>query len=121
MDPLDHPDIHLLGERLGRQLDDILEAEQFAARVSAQRRTTLRDHLIRSEDMGLEVSVTTVGPTIVGEIQAVGIDHVVVVAETAPLVVGGAGVPQSRGLQVGAESVQLPSASQIRLAEPAIS
>ena len=77
-DPLDHPDIHLLGERLGRQLEDILAAEQHAARVSAQRRTSLRDRLIRAEDMGLRVSLTTAIATIDGVVTAVGTDHLVI-------------------------------------------
>lgn len=78
MDPLDHPDLHLLGQRLERQLEDILSAEQHAARVSAQRRTSLRDRLVRAEDMCLEVAITTPSFSVEGVVSAVGTDHVVV-------------------------------------------
>ncbi len=76
-DPLDHPDMRLLGERLGAQIDDVLAAEQHAARVAAQRRTSLRDRLVRAEDMCLGVSIVTPHGTYEGVIAAVGTDHVV--------------------------------------------
>ena len=78
MDPLDHPDMHQLGERLGAQFEDILAAEQYAARIAAQRRTTMRDRLVRAEDMGLPITLTTAHGVYKGAVAAVGTDHIVV-------------------------------------------
>ena len=78
MDPGDHPDIHELDRLLGAQLDDVLAAEQYAARIAAQRRTSLRDQLIRAEDMAAEVALTTAAGVVRGALCAVGTDHVVV-------------------------------------------
>jgi phosphoglycerate-specific signal transduction histidine kinase len=78
MDPLDHPDMHQLGVRLGAQLEDILAAEQYAARIAAQRRTTMRDRLVRAEDMGVDITVTTAHGVYEGSVAAVGTDHIVV-------------------------------------------
>lgn len=78
MDPRDHPDIHELDRLLDAQLDDVLAAEQHAARIAAQRRTTLRDRLVRAEDMGADVALTTSVGVVSGALLAVGTDHVVV-------------------------------------------
>ena len=82
MDPSDHPDLRHLAARLDEQLGDVLEAEHHAARVTAQRRTSLRDRLIRAEDMMAEVAVTTTTGRYVGVMKAVGTDHVIVADPT---------------------------------------
>lgn len=77
-DPHDHPDLRSLDERITREFDDVLAAEQFAARISAQRRMTLRDRLVRAEDMAGEVIVETTAGAVAGTLAAVGSDHVVI-------------------------------------------
>ena len=61
-------------------LDDTLDAEQAAARAAARRRRTLRDRLLDSEDRVENVVITTAdGHLHRGIVDAVGVDHVVVV------------------------------------------
>jgi hypothetical protein len=73
-----HPDLEQLGRQLRLELDETLRAEQHAARISAQRRSTLRDRLLLAEDRAetLNVEVTD-GSDIHGVVIAVGADHVV--------------------------------------------
>lgn len=79
MDPLDHPDLERLGRVLRRRLDDTLEAEQVAARAAARRRRSIRDRLLDAEDRIEVVVISTVdGQLHRGVVEAVGIDHVVV-------------------------------------------
>jgi hypothetical protein len=74
-----HPDLLALGRRLRLEMDETLRAEQYAARVSAQRRSTLRDRFLMAEDRGAELNVEVVdGSDICGTVVAVGVDHVVV-------------------------------------------
>lgn len=79
-DPLaDHPDLRALGRRLRLEMDETLRAEQYAARVSAQRRTTIRDRFLMAEDRAERLNIEVVdGTDISGTIVAVGVDHVVV-------------------------------------------
>lgn len=79
MDPLRHPDLEQLGRSLRHRLDDTLEAEQFAARASARRRRTLRDRLIEAEDRVEQIVLFCVdGHAYRGTVDAVGVDHVVI-------------------------------------------
>lgn len=74
-----HPDLSALGRRLRIEMDETLRAEQHAARVSAQRRTTLRDRFLLAEDRAEELNVEVVdGSDIHGTVVAVGADHVVI-------------------------------------------
>ena len=75
-----HPDLNALGRRLRMEMDETLRAEQHAARVAAQRRSTLRDRFLLAEDRAerLHVAVTD-GSDIAGEVVAVGADHIVLV------------------------------------------
>ena len=79
-DPLrSHPDLRALGARLRLEMDETLRAEQFAARVSARRRSTLRDRLLLAEDRGERLHVAVAdGTDVPGIVIAVGADHVVV-------------------------------------------
>jgi len=80
MDPMGHPDLVRLGRSLRNRLDDTLDAEQTAARAAARRRRTLRDRLLDSEDRTEQVVLTTAdGHLHRGIVDAVGVDHVVVV------------------------------------------
>jgi hypothetical protein len=79
MDPLRHPDLEQLGRTLRHQLDDTLEAEQLAALASARRRRTLRDRLIEAEDRVEQVVLFSLdGHAYRGTVEAVGVDHVVI-------------------------------------------
>lgn len=74
----DHPDLGALGRRLRHEMDDILRAEQYAARIAAQRRSTIRDRLLLAEDRAERVHIEVVGGSdIHGVVSAVGADHVV--------------------------------------------
>lgn len=80
MDPMGHPDLVRLGRTLRNRLDDTLDAEQAAARAAARRRLTLRDRLLDSEDRTEHVVLTTSdGQIHRGLVEAVGVDHVVVI------------------------------------------
>lgn len=75
----DHPDLNALGRRLRLEMDETLRAEQYAARVSAQRRSTIRDRFLLAEDRAEPLNVEMVGGSdIHGVVVAVGVDHVVV-------------------------------------------
>lgn len=75
-----HPDLNALGHRLRIEMDETLRAEQYAARVAAQRRSTLRDRFLLAEDRGERLHIAVVdGTDIAGEVVAVGADHIVVV------------------------------------------
>ena len=80
-DPIDaHPDLRALGNRLRLEMDETLRAEQYAARVSAQRRGTMRDRFLMAEDRGERINIEVVdGSDICGLVVAVGVDHVVVI------------------------------------------
>ena len=74
----EHPDLSALGRRLRIEMDETLRAEQHAARVAAQRRSTLRDRFLLAEDRAERLHVAVVdGTDIAGEVIAVGADHVV--------------------------------------------
>ena len=74
-----HPDLRALGRRLRLEMDETLRAEQHAARVSAQRRSTIRDRFLMAEDRAERLNIEVVdGSDICGTIVAVGVDHVVV-------------------------------------------
>lgn len=74
-----HPDLNALGRRLRLEMDETLRAEQYAARVSAQRRSTIRDRFLLAEDRAEALNVEVVGGSdIHGVVAAVGADHVVV-------------------------------------------
>jgi hypothetical protein len=80
MDPFRHPDLEHLGRTLRDRLDETLNAEQSAARSAARRRRTLRDSLLESEDRSDTVVLTAIdGHTYRGVVDAVGVDHVVLV------------------------------------------
>lgn len=74
-----HPDLRALSRRLRLEMDETLRAEQYAARVSARRRSTIRDRFLMAEDRAERLNIEVVGGAdICGTIAAVGIDHVVV-------------------------------------------
>ena len=74
-----HPDLRALSRRLRLEMDETLRAEQHAARISAQRRATLRDRLLLAEDRAEALNIeVTGGSDIHGVVVAVGADHVVV-------------------------------------------
>ena len=74
-----HPDLRALGRRLRVEMDETLRAEQYAARVSAQRRTTIRDRFLMAEDRAERLNIEVVdGTDISGTVVAVGVDHVVI-------------------------------------------
>lgn len=74
-----HPDLRALDMRLRLEMDETLRAEQYAARVSARRRSTIRDRFLLAEDRAERLNVEIVGGSDVGGvIVAVGADHVVV-------------------------------------------
>lgn len=80
MDPFSHPDLERLGRTLRDRLDETLNAEQTAARSAARRRRTLRDSLLECEDRSDTVVVSAIdGQTYRGIVEAVGVDHVVLV------------------------------------------
>lgn len=77
-----HPDLRALGRRLRLEMDETLRAEQYAARVSARRRSTIRDRFLMAEDRAERLNIEVVGGSdIGGTIVAVGVDHVVVADE----------------------------------------
>lgn len=78
MDPFAHPDLQRIGRSMRIRLDETLDAEQHAARSAARRRMTLRDRLLESEDRSERVVLSTSdGHVYQGVVEAVGIDHVV--------------------------------------------
>ena len=85
-DPLDHPDLDAISRSLREQLDDVLAAEQYAARIASLRRTTMRDRLIQAEDMSRGAVVTTQTTRFSGRIAAVGTDHLVLEGDRLQIV-----------------------------------
>ena len=81
-DPHDHPDLRSLDAHIARQFEDVLAAEQHAARISAQRRSTLRDRLVRAEDLACDIEILTTAGKVAGNLGAVGVDHVLVGTRT---------------------------------------
>lgn len=80
MDPFRHPDLETLGRTLRDRLDETLNAEQSAARSAARRRRTIRDCLLEAEDRTDAVVISAAdGHTYRGVVDAVGVDHVVLV------------------------------------------
>lgn len=76
-----HPDLRALDRQLRLEMDETLRAEQFAARVSAQRRSTIRDRFLLAEDRAETLNIEVVdGSDIGGVVQMVGADHVVIVS-----------------------------------------
>lgn len=62
------------------RLDDTLDAEQQAARAAALRRRSLRDRLLEAEDRVEAIVVSTSdGHFYRGVVDAVGVDHIVLV------------------------------------------
>jgi hypothetical protein len=89
MDPLRHPDLIEISRRLRLQLAQVLEAEQEAAAITMQRRSTIRDRLLDAEDRGEAVRIIcTDGTTRTGMVSAVGIDHVVLEMSGSAVYVG---------------------------------
>lgn len=86
-DMSDHPEIEAFSRAVERRFDLVLEAEQEAALVGLNRAATLRDRLIEWEDRHSDVTVTTVAGTHSGRLAAVGIDHLVLVADASRVVV----------------------------------
>lgn len=79
MDPFGHPDLQRLGRSMRDEYDDTLDAEQHAARAAARRRMTLRDRLLESEDRSEHVVLSTSdGHVYNGVVEAVGMDHVMI-------------------------------------------
>jgi len=79
MDPLGHPDLERLGRDLRARLDETLDAEQLAARAAFRRRRTLRDRLLEADDRGEQIVLSTSdGHFYRGTVDAVGVDHVVI-------------------------------------------
>jgi len=79
MDPFGHPDLQRLGRSMRDEYDDTLDAEQHAARAAARRRMTMRDRLLESEDRSEHVVLSTSDGNIYhGVVEAVGMDHVVI-------------------------------------------
>lgn len=61
------------------EFDETLDAEQHAARAAARRRMTLRDRLLESEDRDEHVVISTSdGHVYHGIVEAVGMDHVMI-------------------------------------------
>ncbi len=82
MDPLRHPDLIEISRTLRRRWEQVVEAEQAAARAAWWRRRSVRDRLIDAEDREEVAAVLSIdGRTTTGLIQAVGSDHVVVRTE----------------------------------------
>jgi len=76
-EPFQHPDLVELAEKMRRQLDAVLQAEQEAAAASRLRRRVLRDRLLEAEDRAEAVTVSdTAGRSWSGCVSAVGADHV---------------------------------------------
>ncbi len=79
MDPFGHPDLQRLGRSMRDEFDETLDAEQHAARAAARRRMTIRDRLLESEDRRENVVLSTSdGQVYQGVVEAVGMDHVVI-------------------------------------------
>ena len=76
--PHDHPDLRRFEQQMDDEFDDILAAERHAARIAAQRRMTMRDRLVRAEDLQCTAVVKTTTGTVSGRLSAVGTDHIVV-------------------------------------------
>lgn len=77
IDPLRHPDLVDVEQRIRRQFEMVLEAEQAAALVRHRRGLDLRDRLIDAEEAGIVVALsTTDGQLWTGRVAAVGADHV---------------------------------------------
>lgn len=80
MDPLRHPDLVEISRTLRNQLDMVLAAEQSAARVTIQRRRTLRDRFLEAEDRGERAHLQLQGGGLAsGVVIGVGADHLVLV------------------------------------------
>lgn len=74
-----HPDLRALGRRLRMEMDEMLRAEQYAARVSARRRSTIRDRALLAEDRAEQLEVEVAGGSAIsGLVLAVGADHLVI-------------------------------------------
>ena len=89
MDPLRHPDLIEISRRLRLQLAQVLEAEQEAAAITMQRRSTIRDRLLDAEDRGEPVRIICIDGAIrTGMVGAVGVDHVVLEMSNSAAYVG---------------------------------
>ena len=81
-DPLRHPDLARLGRTLRDRLEDVLSAEQDAALAARNRTRTLRDRLLEAEDRAEQAVLATVdGQLHRGVVMAVGVDHIVLIAD----------------------------------------
>lgn len=88
MDPFGHPDLDRLARSMRLRLDETLDAEQSAARVAADRRSTMRDRLIMLVDRGQAVVVAmSDGHLASGIASAVGVDHLVVATDRGDVVI----------------------------------
>ena len=89
MDPLRHPDLIEISRRLRLQLSRVLDAEQEAAAITVQRRSTLRDRLLDAEDRDEEIRIISSDGTIrTGTVKSVGMDHVVLGTGQATAFIG---------------------------------
>jgi hypothetical protein len=82
LDPLRHPDLIEIGQRLRDAFDRAATAELEAARVAHMRTRGLRELLMEWEDAGRAVRVSTRSDRHLDamRIHAVGLDHVVLTA-----------------------------------------
>ena len=77
-EPINHPDLVELAQRMRQQLHAVLRAEQEAAAASRLRRRVVRDRLLEAEDRAEQITVFDVaGGTRSGTVTSVGADHVV--------------------------------------------
>lgn len=76
-DPLRHPDLVEVSQKLRLQWERVVKAEQAAARATWRRRRSLRDRLIDAEDRRELATLWSIdGRASVGKVRAVGSDHV---------------------------------------------
>ncbi|HEX9855023.1 MAG TPA: hypothetical protein VGC47_06900 [Acidimicrobiia bacterium] len=88
LDPIDHPDLLHLDRLMSARIEDTLQAEQFAARVAARRRLTIRDVLLELEDRNAAASLNLAdGRVLSGNVASVGLDHAVIAESGASHVV----------------------------------
>ncbi len=79
MDPLYHPDLVVLDQRLHARFAAVSAAEQEAAAIARRRGMTLRDRLLEAEDRLESVTVhLSDGSRQRGQVQSVGLDHVTI-------------------------------------------
>ncbi len=79
MDPLRHPDLIDVARSLRSRWEQVVEAEQAAARATWWRKRSVRDRLIDAEDREEVAAISSLdGRTTTGVIHSVGSDCVAV-------------------------------------------